>query len=298
MKTIAIHSHKGGVGKTTIALLLAKHAAATGRKTCVADFDFIGSGMTDLFALARKPRRYLDSYFLEAHPEKDVLDPLLGRYADDDLVQRELLVMCNLGDGLPVSGPQAKRDTERREEIREEMVDLMAAEPRYREIQSRTEILHRRLAIEHKVELLIIDCHPGLGFVSETVRPLADLNVYLTTLNRSGCFGLLKSINVNALDGPNSFLVVNRADATLIDVDAFRRRVERDGLVGSAAAVIFSYLKYLGRSSRHFAAVPESPRFRRLLYLGESGHLPPIDPDLVEFAFLPRVMELVKSEDR
>ncbi len=288
MKTIAIHSHKGGVGKTTIALFLAKHAAAMGRKTCVADFDFIGSGMTDLFAFERKPRRYLDHYFLDTDPEAFKLESLLGHYTDRDLGNQKFLVMCNLGDGLP-SVQTGEGDAKQRKE----MVNLMASEPRYREIQAKTQILHNRLAEHREADLLIIDCHPGLGFLSESVRPLADLNVYLTTPLRSDCLGLIKCVNLKALDGPRTFLIVNRAEASLIDAHAFRELVERDALVGLETKTIFPHFKYFGRSDHHFATLPESPLFRRLLRLGESGHLPPIDLKKREFAFIPKILELV-----
>ncbi len=115
MKTIAIHSHKGGVGKTTIALLLAKQAAASGAKVCVADFDFIGSGMTNLFALQEKPRHYLDYFFLEPNPYDFEIGQLLGSYTDRELGKRKLRVMCNLGDG---GNRQAAADLERAARIR------------------------------------------------------------------------------------------------------------------------------------------------------------------------------------
>ncbi len=294
MKTIAIHSHKGGVGKTTIALLLAKHAAASGSKVCVADFDFIGSGMTDLFALQRKPLHYLDYYFLEPDPYDFEVEQLMGSYTDRELRKRELKVMCNLGDGLPGKG--RKNGVREKSELRSEMVSLMANEPRYREIQSKTEILHRKLE-ESGFDLLVIDCHPGLGFVSETVRslPAAMLNVYATTPNRSDCFGLLKSVNVKRLDGPAAFLIVNMATPQLIDPGSFRRLVEGDGLVGIEAQAVFPYLEYLGQNEAHFAALPESELLRDFLYLGQRGKLPPISSDRAEFGFIPKVLALTAS---
>ena len=291
MKTIAIHSHKGGVGKTTIALLLAKQAAASGSKVCVADFDFIGSGMTNLFALQKKPRHYLDYYFLEPDPYDFEIDQLLGSYTDRELGKRNLRVMCNLGDGLP--GESKKNGAREKVELRSEMVGLMANELRYREIQGKTEILHRKLE-ESGFDLLVIDCHPGLGFVSETVRPLTTLDVYVTTPHRSDCFGLLKSVNVNKeLDDPMSFLIVNMALPQLIDARSFQRLVESDGLVGTEAQALFPHLEYLGQKEEHFAALPESDLLRTFLYLGGTGKLPPISSELAEFAFIPKVLALV-----
>ena len=77
MKTIAIHSHKGGVGKTTVALLVAKQAALLGQKVCVIDLDFIGSGIADLFAITALPDEYVESYFLGTDPHSYDLDRLL-----------------------------------------------------------------------------------------------------------------------------------------------------------------------------------------------------------------------------
>ena len=46
MKTVSIHSHKGGVGKTTLGLLLCKYYARfLGKKTCFIDFDFQAPGL-------------------------------------------------------------------------------------------------------------------------------------------------------------------------------------------------------------------------------------------------------------
>ncbi len=290
MKTIAIHSHKGGVGKTTIALLLAKHAAASGSKVCVADFDFIGSGMTNLFVLQEYPRRYLDHYFGEPDPYEYEIEQLLGAYSDRDLAGRELLVMCNLGDGLPVG---CQNSEEEQAEQRARMETMVRNEKRYREIQGKTDVLHRKLE-KSGVDLVIIDCHPGLGFVSETVQPLTDLDVFVTTPNRSDCFGLLKSVNVKRLDGPRSFLMVNMAVPSITDSSSFRRRVESDDLVGIAAKALFAYLEYVGQKEEHFGVIPESNLLGSLHYIGSSARLPRLATERAEFAFIPKVLALTK----
>ncbi len=282
MKTIAIHSHKGGVGKTTVALLLAKHAAITGLKVCVVDFDFIGSGMTDLFALKKRPARFLDHFFQHDDPYKFEIDQLLGRYTDSDMNGQELLVMFNRGEGLP---------SENDSNLRDRMVGLMANESRYREIQSKSKILHRKLE-ETDVDLLIIDCHPGLGFVSGTIGALATLNVYLTTPNRSDCLGLFKSLNAKQLDGPASFLILNMAPPSLIDTTSFRQLVEQDPLVGTTAGMLLGRFEYVAQSNQHFAAVPESDFFRHILYLGSSTKLPPIVAGRSEFSFCSKILAL------
>ncbi len=283
MKTIAIHSHKGGVGKTTISLLLAKYAVTSGQKVCVVDFDFIGSGMADLFVLDEVPGVYLETYILCANPHKFDIQQLLGKYKDKNMGQQEFSVILNLRKGQP-----DKKDAK----TLDYLMGLVADEPNYREIQTRTQILLDKLE-EHGIELTIIDCHPGLGLVSETTGRTANLNVYVTTLNRSDNFGLLKTMNLRRLDKPRSLLIVNKAEPTLIDLNSFKSLMEGDALVGTEAKALFPYLKHVGQREEQFAIIPESESLRRSFYLGSTGHLPAILPEQAEFGFCSKVLSFV-----
>lgn len=271
MKMIVVHSYKGGVGKTTAALLLAKQAILEGRKPCVIDFDFLGSGMADLFKLARKPPSYLDSFFLSAEPDKADLEKLLGAYTDPDLGSQELPVILNLGES-------AKLDAAAQQETRQqsEMMGLMAQEHRYREIRAGTEILLRKLE-DHGQDLAIIDCHPGLDFISETLRDLASVNLYVTTSNRSDCFGLLKRINLRKLADDRTFLLCNLAGPDLRDAATFRRLLESDPLKGIEAGAIFSHHAGLLDEER-FGVIPAGDALRRPFHLGGSGFVPTLSP--------------------
>ena len=285
MKTIAVHSHKGGVGKTTVALLLAKYAAVSGRKVCVVDFDFIGSGMSDLLPMEKVPDRYLEHYFLCAEPEDIGLQTLLGTYTDKDMAGQTFSLILNLGKSLP-----NEKDAEALAGLEDDMMGLIATEPHYREIETRTDVLLRKLK-DHDVELTVIDCHPGLGFVSETVRSMADLNVYVTTPNRSDCFSFLKTVNLRKeLDDPETFLVVNMADPPLSDLDAFRKLMEGDALVGTQARFLFPNLRFIGRRKTHFAVEPESELLRQRFYIGQSGYLPRIEAGKPEFGFCSKIL--------
>ena len=287
MKTIAIHSHKGGVGKTTIALLLAKHAAMSGRTVCVIDFDFIGTGIADLFALERVPNTYLEQYILGADPAEFDVKQLLGYYTDRDMPQSRLRVILSEGKGMP-----RQRDRRAVRQREDDLLGLVADEPHYHEVGTKTKILFDRLT-EADVELVVLDCHPGLGLVSDTMRPTADLNVFVTTPNRADCFGVLKEMNLRKLDGPRSFLILNRADSAVESLAAFRRLVEQDPLVGAEAKTLFPQLKYVGQNEGHFCAIPQSDLLRRAFYLGGRGHLPRIEPKQGEFRFLDKALSLV-----
>jgi cellulose biosynthesis protein BcsQ len=282
MKTVVIHSHKGGVGKTTVALLLAKQALLAGRNTCVVDLDFLGSGMADLVKLEKRPAAYLEKLFLAADPRTVDIEPLLGSYTDKELDRRTLPVLLNLSE-------RSARDETVKDQA--DMVSQIANERRYREVQEGTQILLEKLAARG-MDLAVLDCHPGLDFLSETLRPLASLNVYLTTPNRSDCFGLLKAANLKQeIDSPGSFLIVNRAEAPLVDAASFRVLLESDPLVGLEAATILSFRKVFGKDDAHFAVIPESDLFRKQFNLGSPGLLPAIRTDEPEFRFCAKVLD-------
>jgi len=190
MKTIAIHSHKGGVGKTTVALLLAKYAAISLRQTCFMDFDFIGSGISDLLDLKNKPRKYVEDYFQNANPHEFEIQQLLTSYTDRGMEHHKFTVILNVGDGLP-----NQKKAKSLENLKADQLALVANEPHYKEIENRTVILLEKLE-KHEIDLVVVDCHPGLDMVSDTMVGLADLNVYVATPNRADCFGLLKTLNL------------------------------------------------------------------------------------------------------
>lgn len=287
MKTIAVHSHKGGVGKTTMALLLAKHAVTSDRTVCVIDFDFIGSGMADLLAIDESPDRYLEHYFLNADPHQFDLHQLLGKYTDEDLRPKAFSIILNLGEELP-----QKKDTKVLATLKNDMMGLIRNEPHYRVIQTKTKILFEKLRA-HGVGLTIVDCHPGLGLVSETVRHMADINLYVTTPNRSDCFSFLKAVNLKKLDGSGAFMILNMAEPVMTDLASFQHILENDALVGPEAKGIFPYLKHIGQKKEHFAVVPASESLRPIFYIGGPGYLPQILPKKAEFGFCEKVLAFI-----
>jgi len=266
MKTIAIHSQKGGVGKTTLALLLAKSASKTGR-ACILDYDFIGTGMANLIPL-NLPKQYLEHYLTSAEPSRFPTRELFGSYSDDDLKKRAFSVVLNHG--------KPRKATRENEGLHEALLAMMSDEPQYGQIAQHTKALFNLLK-EEGFDLVIVDCHPGLGLVSETMIPLVDLNVYVTTQNRSDCFGLLKTINRKGFDQSSSFLVLNKAEPVVTDLTAFRFALESDGLVSIPAKALLAQFKHIARDEKRFALIPESQQIRLLFYLGGPGMLPRVE---------------------
>jgi MinD-like ATPase involved in chromosome partitioning or flagellar assembly len=78
MKTIAIHSYKGGTGKTSIAVNLAVIYAIKGKNVCILDYDFRAPSLQ--IAFKEKPRFWLND-FLEGNISlQDALIELSNKY--------------------------------------------------------------------------------------------------------------------------------------------------------------------------------------------------------------------------
>lgn len=291
MKKVAVHSQKGGVGKTTISLLLAKYAVTQGLQPCVLDFDFIGSGMANLLALEKKPSKYVEDYFLHGRPHEYDVESLLGLYTDTQVRPKGIPVVLNTGRGLP-RGEKAKQEIR----LEDDMLGMAANEPHYQEIRTKTEVLLGLLE-KRGFTMIVVDCHPGLSLVSETVRGLVDLNVYVTTPNRSDCFGLLREVNLRKLDSPQALLVVNRAEPPLMDLASLRQFLKNDKVLGPAGSGVQSILRYMATSEPHNAFLQEREELRRCFYLGTGGLLPPVDAQRRELDFCSKAMALLGKHD-
>jgi MinD-like ATPase involved in chromosome partitioning or flagellar assembly len=66
MHTIVSHSAKGGTGKTTITLNIARELVEQGKKVAVIDFDLSGPSLNYLFPLNSENDSYLNDYLLES----------------------------------------------------------------------------------------------------------------------------------------------------------------------------------------------------------------------------------------
>lgn len=288
MKTIAVHSHKGGVGKTTVSLLLAKHAFGEGEKVCIIDLDFIGSGMSELLPLEDRPARYLDEFFIKGNPDEMALEELLVRYSDKDTQPNGFDLILNIG----VKWGKIE-NADRILDLKSTMMGLVRNEKHFGEIGKGTKILLKKLE-KAGFTLVILDCHPGLGFVSEAIRPLTVLNVYVTTPNRSDCFSLLKIINMSKLDGPGTFLVFNRAEKPVIDLNTFKESLCKDQLVGGDAEALFPQLKVIGQEEDHFSCVPHSDNLKSMFHIQRDGYLPRIEKTKSKFDFCKKILTLSK----
>ena len=309
MKTLAIHSCKGGVGKTTVALLLAKYLTIQGNKVCVLDYDFIGAGIAGLFGQYERPECYLEQYFIEPEYEKLDICKLLTKYCNDkDMGNESFSLVLNMSKGN-VSG---NMDQIMKDRLESNMSRKIAEEPNFHQIRTKTKSLIEKIK-NCGFDILIIDCHPGLSYISQTVRPLADNNIYVTTPNRSDCFGILKYINLKKLDTSTAFLLLNKEfvkkesveneeakgygtesrTKRIIDVHTFRSAIENDAVLRQEARTLFSCLAHIAQKDSNFVIIPESDEMRLIFYIGTSEKLPKILIDKEEFKFCEKIEKFI-----
>ena len=306
MKTISIHSHKGGAGKTTLALMIAKRLATAGRKVCVVDLDFLAAGIYPAIR-AEQPKACLDELLLSAPGSSRMpqIQDLIGRHGFGPDTPPLGLVL-NAGERWPAApgkdDPNHLRDHQ--------------GTVRLLNLEEQTGIVQRHLArlIEELegqgYEYVILDCHPTLEEISETVlrlqmdRPLEDAaTVLVSTPDRAHLYGLLKELNHRSknpkgatLRLENTVLAVNGVQekpagrpygSTLDSFAALAEELRRDPVVLDEAPALVSRLRpdHYCRILRHGTL---SPAFA----VGSGGDIPDFPPATVRHSGTPLCIEL------
>ena len=143
MLSIAIHSHKGGVGKTTIGVNMAMLLAQAGKNVCLVDFDFGGPNLFTFFNQINVT--YLNEYFWK---EKNV-DECIYNLKDDYNLEGNFFV-C-------LADPSSESITATLE------LDSVAAMKMLQDAMKLKNILRKK---PYEVDFLIFDNTPGLGVIN------------------------------------------------------------------------------------------------------------------------------------
>jgi MinD-like ATPase involved in chromosome partitioning or flagellar assembly len=204
-KIIAVHSYKGGTGKTLLSVNLAASLAKLGKKVCLFDLDFRAPS---LFAILKI----------------DNLDCWLNNYLNGTCDIGESMVDISTkiqGNGklfVALANPGT-------EAIRE-----MSGKDRKWEMRALGKLLSLRetLLNDEEFDYLVFDTSPGLQYSSINAIVTADLVVVATTGDRSDVDGTRRMLReLYNLFEKKTGLVLNK----VLDVSSKSRRTEMDDKV-------------------------------------------------------------------
>jgi septum site-determining protein MinD len=165
-KIIAVHSYKGGTGKTLLAVNLAATFAIHGKKVCLFDLDFRAPSLFSILKV-ENPECWLNDYLNGTCDINKVLVDFSGRIHGNG----------KLFIGLANPATEAIRD--------------MSAKDRKWEMRALGRLLSLRnmLLNDREFDYLIFDTSPGLQYSSINAIVTADFVVVATTGDRSDVDG-------------------------------------------------------------------------------------------------------------
>ena len=204
-KIIAIHSYKGGTGKTLLSVNLAATLAKAGRKVCVFDLDFRAPS---LFAIlkAENSEFWFNDYLNDAADIGKVLVDLSGRIGG---IGKFYAALAN-------PATEAIRD--------------MSSKDRKWEMRALARLLALRetLLVSQKFDYLFFDTSPGLQYSSINAIVAADFVIVATTSDRSDVDGTKRMLQeLYNLFEKKTGLVLNK----VLDASATAKKAEMNAKV-------------------------------------------------------------------
>jgi septum site-determining protein MinD len=165
-KIIAVHSYKGGTGKTSLAANLAATYARRGKKVCLMDLDFRAPSLHAIFT-AQKAEYWLNDYLNGVCDIDRVLVDVSREHGNDG----KLFV------ALANPSTEAIRD--------------MTAKDRKWEMKALGRLLSLRSSLlnDKDLDYIIFDTSPGLQYSSINAIVTADLVLVVTSLDASDIKG-------------------------------------------------------------------------------------------------------------
>ncbi|MFH0897330.1 MAG: MinD/ParA family protein [Candidatus Bathyarchaeota archaeon] len=170
IRVIAIHSNRGGVGKTLVAVNLAMAYAKRGRKVCLIDLDFRAPSLYATFQPS--PKFWMNDFFDDRVKIWDALVDVTSKYG----VEGKLLI------GFANPSLDAIRS--------------MASKDRGWEMKALRKLTSLRDEIANRdIEYMIFDTSPGMLYSSINAVACSDVVLVVATADASETEGIRRAIN-------------------------------------------------------------------------------------------------------
>lgn len=197
-RTIAIHSFKGGTGKSTITANVAVALASQGKRVCVMDMDLEGPGLHVIFGVDPNKVQYT------------LNDVLL-----DKVQPGQAAISMNGSLGLNDTGelyftPASVNVTQMLQTLRTGF-----------ELESFSSAISK-LQNQFKLDYLLIDTHPGLENDTLLAMSACDHLLIVSRIDQQDIFGTGVLVQIAENLGKPTHLVLNMIPASLKSSDASR----------------------------------------------------------------------------
>lgn len=205
MKSVAIHSHKGGTGKTTLSINLAVLLAKQGYNVCLLDADFSAPNLQTFFR--SNPKKYLNDFINNTATSEECiyqieLTPKLeGKlfigYADP--TSKGLDQMINIDN--KTAGKMLKRLYQLKMEFRK---------------------------APYEIDFLILDTTPGIGLTTINSFVITDNIMFVIKLSNADIDGTVHMIG-GLLDSlpTRAMMIANQIPADKIDSESKQSRLTK-----------------------------------------------------------------------
>ncbi|MFX1505708.1 MAG: P-loop NTPase [Promethearchaeota archaeon] len=172
LRSLAVLSHKGGVGKSSIAVNIAVHLAKIGKRVCLLDNDFHGPSIMTFFQRDSEVN-WLNEY-------------LLGNESMDNCLE-------NISPTLGLSG---KLWVGYADPTPESIQNLIRIDQKT-SIKMLQNLIKLKKGLKEKpyeIEYLIVDCSPGTGYSTVNVMLATDSSLFIVRLSNADLFGTSQMI--------------------------------------------------------------------------------------------------------
>jgi MinD-like ATPase involved in chromosome partitioning or flagellar assembly len=250
-RVIAIHSFRGGTGKSNLTANLATTIAAQGRRVGIVDTDIQSPGIHALFGLD------------EERMERSLNDYLWGKCSIEDVAY-----------DMSATLQQAQRESGDSGAIYLIPSSIKAGEiARVLREGYDVELLSegfQTLGSALNLDYLFVDTHPGLNEETLLSVTIADMLLVILRPDRQDYQGTAVTIEVaRKLDVPEMLVVVNKVLGS-VDRDALRQQVEQAYQASVAAILPLSEdVVQLASSDIFCLRLPEHPWTREVRGLAE-----------------------------
>jgi MinD-like ATPase involved in chromosome partitioning or flagellar assembly len=201
---IALHSFKGGTGKSILALNLASMFAKMGKKTCLVELDFSAPSFFATFKNDHK--RWMNDYLNKTCK----IETVLTDCSTENMGEGKLFV------GLADPSTEAIRD--------------MASKDRKWEIEALGRLLSLRdyLTKEMRFDYVFFDTSPGLQYSSINAIVASDVVLIVSSTDKSDVEGTRRMIqDFYEVFQKKTALIVNKVPFERVDSDKFGEHQSR-----------------------------------------------------------------------